>query len=106
MKVTLKVTYGTIADHAVQVMPKEPGSPVVDSLPQPHPRDMKEEQLSADILAMQRRICGDKRQEYDAQSKGKKLKDRVSASVADPREEKPRRETGNPQRRMKERRRT
>lgn len=90
LNANLEVAYGTTANHVVHKMPDGSTPPVMHRLPQINIPDMKEKLLSADILAMQRRIRGDKRQEYNAQSvagRENKLEDRASASIAGAKEE-------------------
>ena len=80
---TLAIAYGNLPTQATRNK-KKSSAPLRTQL-EAHPNrlDLKEDQLSADILAMQRRIREGKRQDRDvaaAPKIGKKPNDRVSAS--------------------------
>ena len=66
LNVTFEVTYGTTANWVVSKMQEEPKSRAKHRLSPTRPQDTTEEQLSPDILAMQRRIRRDKPREYNS----------------------------------------
>jgi hypothetical protein len=70
---TLTITCETKSAHAAQKEQKVP-SPVAYFKPHPHLLDLKQCELSANILSMQRHIREGKRQEHDARAAGESAK--------------------------------
>jgi len=80
---TLAIAYGKAPTQATRNKQKAPAPLRSQIDPHPHRPDLKENQLSADILAMQRRIRESKHHDRDAHAAaeiGKKPKDHASAA--------------------------
>jgi hypothetical protein len=84
---TLTITYRATPRKVVRKKQKVPPSFKTRHTPFPSLPDLKERQLSTEILSMQRRIREDKRQEHNAwtaDARNNKAKDDASAVQTDP----------------------